>query len=168
MIGGRLRGVALAVGVAAIWCVGCRRDPNDAARRTEHEAAIAAVVLQDLMQLEPDAHDPQFRPSVFCVFVGESRQGYSDPPKGLLGRLGGAGVRVVAASECRFPAYRLKVSDTRVALIGVSSVEWRRDDQVKVKAERGIGPLAGRGWDYTLSLTAKGWEIDNATPTWIS
>jgi len=169
VIGRRLRGLAaIAFAASATSSAACWRSPNEAERRAKYEPTIAVVVLQDLMQLPPDEHDTQFKPSVFCAFVGQSQQGYSDPSMAVLGQLSVSGVRVVPVSACGFPEYRLKADDSRVAVIGVISIEWRRDDQVRVKAERAIGPLAGRGWDYTLSMTAKGWEIDNASPTWIS
>jgi hypothetical protein len=136
--------------------------------RRAQEREIVAVVLRDLAQLPPDEHAPDYTPAAFCAFFGERSHGYVDPPATVLAKLSGTGVRVVAASDCVFPAFRLKATGLRAALIGVESIEWRRDDQVKVKAERGIGPLAGRGWLYTVSMTARGWEIDNATPTWIA
>ncbi len=114
-------------------------------------------------------HAPDFAPAAFCAYVAKSEHGqYEDAPAGALARLRAEGLRVVPQSECQFPEYRLKTDRTEAALIGVSSIEWKGDDFVRLQAGRMIGPLAGRGYEYTLSRTAHGWLVDAVRETWIS
>jgi hypothetical protein len=140
-----------------------------AAFRRAQEEAIVATVLKDLAALPPDFHQPDFKPAVFCAYVADSEHGpYRDAPVGALARLRAEGFHVVPQSECELPRYRLKADGTHVALIGVSAIEWKADDFVKLQAGRLIGPLAGQGYTYTLSRTPRGWQVDTVRKTWVA
>jgi hypothetical protein len=153
---------------AVIAVIACGDSSRAEWRRAEEEA-IVATVLRDLVQLPPDFHAPEFKPPVFCADVAESEHGpYRDAPAGALARLRAEGFHVVARSECEFPGYRLKADGTQVTLIGVSAIEWKADDFVKLQARRLIGDLAGQGYTYTLSRTPRGWQIDTARDTWVA
>jgi hypothetical protein len=134
--------------------------------RRQQEILIAVAVLKDLTELPPDQHDPLDVRSSFCVFVGEDHTGHHEPPADVVTRLRALVPKVYPISECDM--WKVKATGARAVLLGVSPVEWRNSEQVKVEGQRSMGPLAGAGWIYALSLTAEGWKIDTVKGDWIS
>jgi len=134
--------------------------------RQQQELLIAVEVLYDLTTLPPDPHDRRTIRDSYCVFLGQDRSGHFDPPESVLNALRTRLPKVHPASDC--DEWGVRTTGAPAALIGVSSFEWKTDEFVRVEGERTIGPLAGGGWIYTLSLTPQGWKVDTVRDNWIS
>jgi hypothetical protein len=134
--------------------------------RRQQEILIVVTVLKDLSELPPDQHDPLDVRSSFCIFVGEDHAGHHEPPAAVVAQLQAMVPEVYPISDCDM--WRVRATGARALLLEVSPVEWKNDEQVKLEGQRTMGPVAGAGWIYTLSLTRQGWKIDTVRDAWIS
>jgi len=163
MTSGRLWVSAILLMVAITACTGAS---DDGAWRQSQEPLIEEAVVEDLMELPPDSHAPSEVRTIVCVFSGWDQSGFHDPSPALLARLEARHPAVYPASGCEatrpLGTVTHKASGEKAQLLGVHSLEWRRDDFVTIEGERIVGPAAGASWIYTLSHTEKGWAIDTA------
>jgi hypothetical protein len=134
--------------------------------RRKQQTEIAVAVLKDLSELPPDQDDPLDVRSSFCLFVAEGHSEPREAPAAVVSQLQSMVPNVYPISACDM--WKVRTTGSRAVLLGVSSVEWKNDDQVKVEGQRTMGPLAGAGWIYALSLTDRGWRIDTVRASWIS
>jgi hypothetical protein len=148
---------------AVAIALACSKRPGGAQERQRREVLIARVVIEDLMQLQRDPHQPGEERKAFCVFMGVDAQGdYRDAPPSLLKLIEVGNADVHPASECAMKMGGLvhNASGAKAQMVGIYNVEWKSDDFVKVEGERLVGFLAGGSWIYTLSMTNKDWVID--------
>jgi hypothetical protein len=156
-------GAAL-VGVAVITLsFGCGR--SRASKGTE-EARIGAVVIQDTLA---EARPVTWAfPKDVCVARGNFPPGAPEEPSPeFMAVVRSHGVVATPLSGC--DTFVVRATGAPAVVIAVGPVEWRGDAFVKVKTARLLGPLAGRGWIYTLSREKGSWVIDTVrNDDWVS